>query len=93
MQLPNVPVIANTVPGYECTTWVSIFAPAGTPRAIVDQLNTELRKALADPAVASRLSTVTYDPVYKTPEELAQRMRADYDAIGKLFRQFNVRID
>ena len=43
--------------------------------------------------MASKLSGVTYDPVYKTPEELAQRMRTDYDRIGKLFRQFNVRLD
>jgi tripartite-type tricarboxylate transporter receptor subunit TctC len=92
-QLPELPVIADTVPGYECTTWVSIFAPGATPKPIIDQLNTELGKALADSNVASKLSTVTYDAVHKTPEELAQRMRADYDAIGKLFKQFNVRID
>ena len=92
-QLPNIPVIADTVPGYECTTWVSIFAPAAVPRGIIDQLNAELGKALADPAVASKLTTVTYDPVHKTPEELAQRVKADYDAIGKLFQQYNVRID
>ena len=92
-QLPDLPVLADTVPGYECTTWVSIFAPAATPRAIIDQLNTELGKSLADPTIASKLTNVTYDPVHKTPEELAQRMKADYEAIGKLFRQFNVRID
>ena len=92
-QFPELPVIADTVPGYECTTWVSIFAPGATPKPIIDQLNTELGKALADSNVASKLSTVTYDAVHKTPEELAQRMRADYDAIGKLFKQFNVRID
>jgi tripartite-type tricarboxylate transporter receptor subunit TctC len=92
-QLPELPVIADTVPGYECTTWVSIFAPGATPKPIIDQLNTELGKALADSNVASKLSTVTYDAVHKTPEELAQRMRADYDAIGKLFKPFNVRID
>jgi tripartite-type tricarboxylate transporter receptor subunit TctC len=92
-QLRDIPVMADTVRGFECTTWVSIFAPAAVPKAIVDQLNAELGKALADPTIASKLSTVTYDPVHKTPEELGQRMKTDFDSIGKLFQQFNVRID
>jgi tripartite-type tricarboxylate transporter receptor subunit TctC len=92
-QLPDVPPMADFFPGYECTTWVSIFAPAGTPRAILDQLNAELGKALRDPAVASRLSDLTYDPVHRPPEELAQRLKTDYEKIGKLFREFGVRLD
>jgi len=91
--LPDVPVIADTVRGFECTTWISILAPAGTPRAIIDQLNAELGNALRDPAVASRLINVTYDPVHKTPEELAQRLKTDYELIGKLFRTFNVKVE
>jgi tripartite-type tricarboxylate transporter receptor subunit TctC len=92
-QLPDIPVIADTVPGFECTTWVSIFAPSGTPRPVIDQLNAEIGKALRDSAVASRMSSLTYDPVHRSPEELAQRLKTDYELVGKLFRQFNVRID
>jgi tripartite-type tricarboxylate transporter receptor subunit TctC len=92
-QLPDVPVIADTVPGFECTTWVSIYAPAGTPRAIIDQLNAELGNAMRDPGVAAKLSGLTLDPAHRTPEELAQRMRADHEKIGKLFRQFGVKLD
>jgi tripartite-type tricarboxylate transporter receptor subunit TctC len=93
-QLPDVPVIADTVPGYESTTWVSLFAPAGTPRAIIDQLNAEIGNAMRDPGVASKLSTLAFDPVHnRAPEELAQRLRTDYEKIGKLFRQFGVRLD
>jgi tripartite-type tricarboxylate transporter receptor subunit TctC len=92
-QLPDVPVIADTVPGFECTTWISVLGPAGMPRSIVDQLNAQLGSALRDPQVASKLTNVTYDPVHKTPEELTQRLKADYELIGKLFRQFNVRLD
>lgn len=91
--LPDVPVIADTVPGFECETWVSIFAPAATPRAIIDRLNAELGNAMRDPGVASRLSTLTYDPIHKAPEDLAQRLKADYAKIGELFRQFGVRLD
>jgi tripartite-type tricarboxylate transporter receptor subunit TctC len=91
--LPNVPTIAETVPGFECTTWIMMLAPAGTPKGIVDQLNSEIGKALSDASVASRLISVTYDPVHKTAEELAQKLKADYELVGKLFRQFNVKLD
>lgn len=92
-QLPQLPVIADTVPGFECTTWVSLFAPTGTPRAIIDRLNAELGNAMRDPGIASRLSAVTYDATHKTPEELNQRVKEDYDRIGKVFRQLGVTLD
>jgi len=92
-QLPAVPAIADTVPGFECTTWVSIFAPAGTPKAIIDRLNAEFGNAMRDPGIASKLSGLTYDPVHRAPDELAQRLRADYEKIGKLFSQFGVRLN
>ena len=92
-QLPDIPVIADTVPGFECTTWVSLFAPAGTPKAIIDRLNSELGNAMRDPGIASRLTGLTYDPAHRAPEELNQRVKADYEKIGKLFREFNVTLD
>lgn len=92
-QLPDVPVIADTIPGYESSTWVSAFAPAGTPRAIVDRLNAEFSKAMHDPDVAAKLTAQTLDPTHTTPEELAQRLRTDHETIGKLFRQFDVKLD
>jgi len=91
--LPDVPPIADTIPGFEVETWVSAFAPAGTPKAIIEQLNTELGNALRDPVVASKLSAVTYDPIHTSPEQLAQRLRADYDKIGKAFSKLGVKID
>jgi tripartite-type tricarboxylate transporter receptor subunit TctC len=92
-QLPDIPVMADTVPGFECATWVSLFAPAGMPRALIDQLNAEVGKALRDPEVAAKLSGVTYDPVHGTPEELSARVKSDYARIGELFRQFSVTVD
>jgi tripartite-type tricarboxylate transporter receptor subunit TctC len=89
-QLPDVPPIADTIPGFEMETWVSLFAPAGTPKAIVDRLNAELATAMRDPGVASRLSGVTYDAVHKSPDELNQRVKADHAKIGKLFREAGV---
>jgi tripartite-type tricarboxylate transporter receptor subunit TctC len=92
-QLPNVPPIANTFPGYESWTWVSAFTPAGTPKAIVDRLNAEIGKAMQDPDVAAKLSAQTLEPSHRPPEELAQRLKSDYEMIGKLFREYNVKLD
>jgi tripartite-type tricarboxylate transporter receptor subunit TctC len=92
-QLPDVPLIADTVPGYESWTWVSAFAPAGTPRAIIDRLNAEIGKAMNDPEVAARLSAQTLEPAHRPPEELTQRLKADSEMIGKLFREFDVKLD
>ena len=92
-QMPNVPAIAETVPGYESATWVSLFAPTGTPKDIIDRLNTEFGNALRDPGTASKLSALTYDPVHRTPEQFSQRLKADYEKIGKLFREAGVKAD
>lgn len=90
-RLPNVPTIADTIPGYEISTWVSLLAPAGTPKAIIDQLNTELAKTLRDPGVASKLSDMSYDAIYKSSEDLAKRLKTDYETIGNLFRKAGVK--
>jgi tripartite-type tricarboxylate transporter receptor subunit TctC len=92
-QLPEVPTIADVIPGYESSTWVSVFAPAGTPRAIIDRLNAEIGKAMNDPDIAAKLSAQTLDPAHRPPEELAQRLKTDSEMIGKLFRQFDVKLD
>jgi tripartite-type tricarboxylate transporter receptor subunit TctC len=92
-QFPDVPAIAEAVPGYEFTAWVGSFAPAGTPRPIIDKLNAELKKALADPDVAERLSRQTLDPMYMTPEQFAQRLKSDYDKYGKLIKEVGAKID
>ena len=86
MQFPDVPAIAEAVPGYEFTAWVGAFVPAKTPKTIVDRLNAELRKALADPGVASKLSAQTLDPLPMTPEEFAQRLKSDYEKYEKVVR-------
>ena len=92
-QLPDVPTIADTFPSYESWTWVSAFAPAGTPRPIIDRLNAELAKAMQDPDVVAKLTIQTLDPSHRSPEELAQRLKADHEMIGKVFRQFDVKLD
>ncbi len=92
-QFPDVPAIAEAVPGYEFTAWVGAFVPAGTPKAVVDKLNADLRKALADPDVAKKLSAQTLDPMPMTPEQFAARLKSDYDKYEKVIKISGARID
>jgi tripartite-type tricarboxylate transporter receptor subunit TctC len=92
-QLPEVPTIGETVKGYEFSSWMGTFVPAGTPKPIVDKLNAELKKAVADPAVASNLSAQTLDPMYLTPEEFAQRLQADHKKFGEVVKISGARLE
>jgi tripartite-type tricarboxylate transporter receptor subunit TctC len=92
-QFPELPTIAETVKGYELTSWMGTFAPAGTPQPILAKLNAELKKAVADPAVASNLSAQTLDPMHMTPEEFAKQLQADYDKVGRIIQLSGARLD
>jgi tripartite-type tricarboxylate transporter receptor subunit TctC len=89
-EFPNVPTIAETVPGFEFTAWVGSFVPAGTPQPVVHKLNALLKQALADPEVKKLLVNATLDPMYMTPEQFAQRLHSDYERYGKLMKQIGV---
>ena len=68
-QLPNVPTVAETVPGYEASAWFGMGAPKGTPANIVDKLNREINDALADPKMKARLAELGGDPIAGTPAD------------------------
>jgi tripartite-type tricarboxylate transporter receptor subunit TctC len=85
-QFPDVPALAEAVPGYDFTAWIGCFAPAGTPKPIIDKLNAELRKTLAHPDVAKTLSNQTLDPMYMTPEQFSQRLKLDYEKYGRIVK-------
>ena len=85
-QFPDIPTVAETVPGYEMTAWVGSFVPSATPRAIVERLNTEFRKALEHPDATKILGSQALDPMPMTPDEFAQRLKTDYDKYEKLIK-------
>ncbi len=92
--LPEVPTIAEAgVPGYEMSPWIGVYAPANTPRAIIDKLNAESNKALKHPDVATSLTNQVLDPLPSTPEEFAQRIKVDYEKYGKLIKATGLKID
>lgn len=91
---PEVPTIAESgVPGYEVSAWYGLFAPAGTPPAIVQRLQAEVVSALKDPALLQRLSALGAEPAGSTPEELSRFVRSEYDKWGKVVRQAGIRLD
>ena len=92
-QFPDVPALAEAIPGYEFTAWIACFAPKGTPRPIVDRLNAELKKVLDHPDVAKNLSSQTLDPMHMTPEQFAQRLASDYDKYANVVKISGAKID
>ncbi len=92
--LPDVPTIAESgVPGYDMSPWIAVFAPAGTPRPIIDKLNGEINRALKLSDVTQNLSTQGIDPWPGTPDEFATRIKADYERYGKLIKLTGAKID
>lgn len=84
-QLPDVPTLAEAgVPGYEFTAWVGAFVPAGAPRAVIDKLSVEIKKALDHADVSARFNNIALEPMYMTPEQFAARMKSDNDKYARL---------
>src|SRR5437763_4865689 len=73
--LPDVPIVGETVPGYEMTVWYGAFGPAGMPQDILARLNSEIARALFIPDVKKRMADIAVEVASSTPDELAQRMR------------------
>ncbi len=74
---PDVPTLAETVPGYETYTWNALFAPAGTPTDVIARLNLSASKALADPDVAKRMVEFSAVVIASTPDQLAAHVKAE----------------
>jgi tripartite-type tricarboxylate transporter receptor subunit TctC len=81
--LPGVPTVAETVPGYEVTTWFGIGAPKATPREIVERLNRENNAGLNDPTIKARLGDLGGTPFIATPAEMAAYVAAETERWGK----------
>jgi len=92
-QYPDVPAVAEGVPGYEFVAWIGAFVAAGTPRPIVDKLNAEFRKALEHPDTARILGAQTLDPLPMSPEQFGKLLKVDYDKYEKLIRISGAKLD
>ncbi|SPK76684.1 putative extra-cytoplasmic solute receptor (plasmid) [Cupriavidus taiwanensis] len=87
-QLPNVPTAAEAgLPGYAFETWFMVFAPAGTPRPVIDKLNAALNTALASPSTRERMVREGFEPTPTTPEAARQRLEKEMPVWARLIKQ------
>ena len=84
--IPDVPTVAETLPGFQAVTWYALFAPRATPGAIVARQNAEVVKTLTDPSVAQRLAAQGLDPAPGAPAELTAYMRAEIERFGRIIK-------
>ena len=92
--LPDVPAIAETVPGYAAVSWFALFGPAGMPPGVIAKINSEVRKTFADPAVQTNFLDVQYfEPLAGSPVELSARIAAEEPKWRKLIVQSHIKGD
>ena len=91
---PDVPTIAEAgVPGYEMDSWLGIMAPAGTPPAVLERLNTAFNKALAVPQVREKLAAQGLDVVGGSVAEFSRAIRADYERFVRVVKAAGIKAD
>lgn len=89
---PNLPTVAESgLPGFEYSAWVGVFAPIGTPRAVVDRLNTEFSAVLKQPETVSKIESVGFDPMIGGPDELAALLRTEIARAAKVIKDAGIR--
>ena len=88
-----MPAISESLKGFEADSWFGLMMPAGTPRDIIVKMNAEVQKILATQEVKDRLLAQGGFAVGGTPEQLAERIRADIAKWGKVARAANIRIE
>ena len=91
--LPDLPPVADAIPGYETMTWQGFVAPAGTPREIVDRLHTEFVKALKDPEFAARMRGMGLEIYGTTPAQFSQFIRDENVKWTKVIQATGARVD
>jgi tripartite-type tricarboxylate transporter receptor subunit TctC len=91
--MPEVPAIAETLPGFGIVSWQAIFAPAGVPKPIVDRLAGEMIKAINDPEIKSKLVAQGIEPGGMTPSELAAFQKAELEKWARVVKAGNIKVD
>ncbi len=88
---PDVPTVSESgLKGYEITGWHGFFAPAGTPREVIDRVNASVAKILGTPEIRELWASQGMDVVTNTPEEFSKRIRADYEKYGRIVKTVGI---
>src|SRR5947209_6405793 len=90
---PELPTISETYPGFESESWAAMFAPAATPKAVLERLHAALAKVLGEPAVRERLESQSCEIIGGTPEQLTQLIKAEQAKWGRLIKEKHITVD
>ncbi|MEY4442933.1 MAG: hypothetical protein RL442_1933, partial [Pseudomonadota bacterium] len=90
---PEIPTVGETVPGFEATTWFALFAPANTPRPVIDRLNAEVQRVYRLPEVQERLKTLGLEAILSSPEELARYQASEIAKWAKVVKDSGARAE
>jgi tripartite-type tricarboxylate transporter receptor subunit TctC len=88
--IDGVPPIASVVPGYEMIAWTGVATTKGTPKPVVDKLNTELRRVIALPNVQAKLREYGGEPASSTPEEVTEKVKVNIARFNKVIDEANI---
>ena len=91
--LPDVPAMAEVLPGYEFSAWYALGAPKGTPASAIERLNREVNAALADPQFSTQLAELGGIPIAGSPADLGRLFVSDTDRIAKIIKVANLTLD
>jgi tripartite-type tricarboxylate transporter receptor subunit TctC len=91
--LPDVPAIAEALPGFDIVSWQAIFAPAGVPKPIVDRLAGEMIKAINDPEIKSKLVAQGIEPGGMSPAELGAFQKSEVEKWARVIKAGNIKLD
>ncbi|HEX8168290.1 MAG TPA: tripartite tricarboxylate transporter substrate binding protein [Beijerinckiaceae bacterium] len=88
--LPDVPTVAETIPGYEMAVWYGAFGPRGMTKELVTRLNGEINRILFLPEVKKKMADIAVEVANASPEDLAHALRADAEKWGKLIKELGI---
>ncbi len=91
--LPEVPTVAETLPGYEVELWFGTMAPRGTPQPIIDRLNAAINKALEDPEMKKNLGDQGMVQTGGTPQKFGERIQKDYQRWTRVVKEANIKAE
>jgi tripartite-type tricarboxylate transporter receptor subunit TctC len=90
---PDLPAIAETVPGVALDVWLGVFMPAGVPRDIVAKANADIARVLQMPDIKNNLASQGIEAITSTPDALSTIIRDDYARWGKVIREADIKAD
>jgi tripartite-type tricarboxylate transporter receptor subunit TctC len=91
--MPDVPTMSETYPGLEMPSWLGVWVAAGTPPAIVQRLHAEFAKATNTPEVTKRLLENGLEPAITSPDETALLIQREAEAMGRIIKAKNIKIE